>query len=469
MQISQSKTIYFIGIGGAGMSALAKLLIEMGHKVAGSDLKESVTTIRLKDIGATIYYPQHPANLRLADIIVYSTAISEDNPEYRHAKSEKMVMMHRAEMLNYIMEQFRTKISICGTHGKTTTSSMVTRVLECGQCKPTFVIGADLNDYGSNANLGERTYFVAESDESDGSFLHLHPNVAILTNLEPEHMDYYQSWETLTHYFKQFSQGVLDRDGYLIVNKDDAALLELVAPMDPLRIRYFGINSPASVSASDIQHTPDGVQFKLYVDGNMCGTVQLKVHGIHNVYNALAAATLGVAESVSIGAIKDSLAQFSGTKRRFQLMGDVHGIRVYDDYGHHPTEVATTLAGAKLALGARLICVFQPHRYTRTRDQMDVFPDAFESADYVVITEVYAANEPKIKGISGKVMVDKMRDRGMNHVEFIANKSMVAAKLLPQLQQGDVVITMGAGDISTVGKEILAQLRVKQAVGDQAR
>lgn len=467
MQISQSKTIYFIGIGGSGMSALAKLLIEMGYKVAGSDLKESVATIRLKDIGATVYYPQHAANLRLADIIVYSTAITEDNVEYRHAKSEKMVMMHRSEMLNYIMDQFRTKISICGTHGKTTTSSMVTRVLECGQCKPTFVIGADLNDYGSNANLGERTYFVAESDESDGSFLHLHPNVAVLTNLESEHMDYYQSWDRLIHYFDQFSQGVLSRNGYLIVNKDDAALVELVAPLDPLRIRYFGINSPASVSASTITHTPEGVQFVLHVDGNVCGEVQLKVHGLHNVYNALAAATVGVAESVPIPLIKESLSQFSGTKRRFQFIGEVNQIRVYDDYGHHPTEVATTLAGAKLALGSRLICVFQPHRYTRTRDQMGVFPDAFQSADYVVITEVYAANEPKIKGVSGKLMVDKMRERGMTAVEFIANKSMVAVKLVPQLQPGDVVITMGAGDISTVGKEILAQLRVKQPVAER--
>ena len=463
MHISQSKTIYFIGIGGAGMSALAKLLLEMGYKVAGSDVKESVSTIRLKDIGAIIHYPQDPKNLRLADVVVVSTAIAEDNPEYAHARSEKLPIMHRAEMLGYIMTQFKTNISVCGTHGKTTTSSMVTRVLEFGNGKPTFVIGADLHDYGVNARLGERSYLVAESDESDGSFLKLAPTVAILNNLEAEHMDYYHTWENLVSHFNTFAQGVIERKGMIIANKDDEALRGVLAPLDPLHIRYFGINAPASVSASGIQHDADGIQFQLHVDGNAHGCVTLKVHGLHNVYNALAAITLGVHEGIAIPTIIDSLGHFSGTKRRFQLIGESQNIRVYDDYGHHPTEVNTTLSGVKLALGRRIICIFQPHRYTRTRDQMTTFPTAFQSADHVIITEVYAANEPKIRGISGKLLADKIKGTGQNGVEFIANKSMIAAKLVPQLRPGDVVITMGAGDIATVGKELLAQLKIKSA------
>jgi len=459
MVLSKNKRIHFIGIGGSGMSAIARILLEMEYKVSGSDLKESISTIRLKDFGATIYYGHAESNLRLADVVVVSTAIAKDNPEYAYAIAEKLPILHRAQMLGLLMNEFAHKISVCGTHGKTTTSSMVTRILEFGGKKPTFLIGADLNDYGSNAILGGLDYFVAESDESDGSFLHLSPTIGVFNNLEPEHMDYYKTWENVVEHFRKFMDGLVTRDGVLMVNADEPALVEIAQEFDPKKVCYFGIHAEAMVRATDLQFSPEGAHFTLVIDGKPTGEVYLKVHGVHNVYNALAATSVALHEGISVDTIKKSLFNFTGTKRRFQLIGEVNSIAVYDDYGHHPTEIRVTLDGAKRSMNRRLVCIFQPHRYTRTRDLLEVFPTSFEAADLVVITEVYSANEQKIRGISGKLIVEKMKANGFSDVYFIANKSMVASKLIPMLRPNDVVITMGAGDISSVGKEIVAQLK----------
>lgn len=448
-----------MGIGGVGMSAIARILLEMGYRVSGSDLKESINTIRLKDFGATIFYGHDTSNLRLADLIVISTAISEDNPEYAFAVAEKIPIVHRAQMLGMLMSEFNHKISVCGTHGKTTTSSMMTRILEFGGKKPTFLVGADLNDYGSNAMLGERDYFVAESDESDGSFLHLDATIGIYNNLEAEHMDYYKTWDNLVDHFRRFMAGVIDRGGYMVVNADEPALCAIAAEFDAKHSHYFGIQNDAPVKAVDLQFSPEGAHFTLVVDGKSMGEVYLKVHGVHNVYNALAATVVALREGISVDIIKKSLFNFTGTKRRFQLVGEVNTISVYDDYGHHPTEIRVTLDGAKRSLNRRIICVFQPHRYTRTRDLLEVFPFSFDAASVTIITEVYSANEQKIRGISGKLIVEKMKANGYEMALFVANKSMVARKLLPLLQPNDVVITMGAGDITSVAKEIVAQLK----------
>ncbi len=459
MGLNKKKVIHFIGIGGSGMSAIARILLEMGFKVSGSDLKESITTIRLKDFGATLFYGHQPENLRRADMVVVSTAISKDNPEYAYAVSEKIPMVHRAQMLGLVMKKFGQKISVCGTHGKTTTSSMATRLLAFADKTPTYVVGADLNDYGTNAQLGDMGYFVAESDESDGSFLHLEPNIALFTNLEAEHMDYYKTWANVVRHFTQFMEGVTSRGGYLVINADDTALSQISGQFPPRQVKRYGIDESAPVRATDIRFNPDGTHFSLWIDGNSVGDVYLKVHGRHNVYNALATITMGLNEGISIDTIKKSMFNFTGTKRRFQHIGTVDSISVFDDYGHHPTEIKTTLDGAKHSLNRRVVCIFQPHRYTRTRDLLEVFPASFDSASTVVITEVYSANEQKIVGISGQLIVDKMKERGFKDVMFIANKSLVASTILPMLQPEDVVITMGAGDISSVGKELIAQLK----------
>lgn len=462
ISLSKNKKIHFIGIGGGGMSAIARILLEMGYRVSGSDLKETISTIRLKDYGATLYYGHDSSNLRLADVVVVSTAIAADNPEYAFAIQEKIPVLHRAQMLGLLMDQFCHKISICGTHGKTTTSSMVTRILEFADKKPTFLVGADLNDYGTNAKLGGSDYFVAESDESDGSFLHLGATIGLFNNLEAEHMDHYKTWENLVDHFKRFMAGVIARGGYMAVNADDPALVDIATQFERQHTRYFGIQNDAQVRAVDLQFSVEGAHFTLMVDGKSAGEVYLKVHGIHNIYNALAATTIALDEGISVDTIKKSLFNFTGTKRRFQLVGEVNGIAVYDDYGHHPTEIRVTLDGAKKSLNRRIVCVFQPHRYTRTRDLLEVFPLAFDAADVTVITEVYSANEQKIRGISGRLIVDKMKENGKESTCFISNKSLIAKKLMPMLQPDDVVITMGAGDISSVGKEIVAQLKLLQ-------
>ncbi|MGE4169332.1 MAG: UDP-N-acetylmuramate--L-alanine ligase [Candidatus Margulisiibacteriota bacterium] len=461
MTISKKKTIYFIGIGGAGMSAIAKILLEQGYKVSGSDLKETITTIRLKDLGAKLFYGHDPKNLRSADYVVVSSAISEDNPEYTHALQEKLPVLKRAEMLNEVMKSFPGRISVAGTHGKTTTTSMITRVLESANQKPTYIIGAEMADYGGSAGLGDGNYVVAESDESDGSFLHLEATIGVLTNIEPEHMDYYKRVDNLFGHFVTFMNAILSRKGYLVLNADDANLMSLVPQLsDTSSVIYYGIEAEASIRAQSIVHSPTGVHFNLLVNGEDMGEVLLSVKGVHNVYNALAAIAFGLREHLPLDLIKKGLMNFTGAKRRLQVIGQVNDIIVYDDYGHHPTEIRVTLEGVKQSLQRRTICIFQPHRYTRTRDLLESFPTAFGAADKVIITEIYSANEKKISGISGKVIVDKMKKLYPQvDVCFISKKSDIASKLAPTLKQGDVVITMGAGDIYTVAKELYVQLK----------
>ncbi len=441
------------------MSAIARVALQMGYPVSGSEPTESIHTIRLKDQGATIHIGQKVANLRKADVIVVSTAIPKTNPEYAHALQEKMPILHRSQMLNVLMRDFSRRVSVAGTHGKTTTSSMVAKMLYDAGLSPTFLIGSDLTDFGSNAALGKGSYFVAESDESDGSFLCLEPNIGIVTNVEADHLDYYTDLDHIKSHFKTFIDGIITRNGYLILNGDDPILRELGAPY-PDHITWYGLHSDAFVKATDIIATEQGTSFRLWINGKSQGEVRLKVYGIHNVSNALAVIALSLKENASLDPVKKSLSGFSGTKRRFQLIGRERGIDVYDDYGHHPTEVATTLAGIKSSFPSRrLICIFQPHRYTRTRDFMDSFPASFAIADVTIITEVYAANEDKIEGISGKILVDKMKEDTISSPIFMAKKSDIAKYLVPLLEPGDIVLTLGAGDIHTIAKELLAQLK----------
>jgi len=461
MDISQNKVIHFIGIGGAGMSAIAKIVLSMGYSVSGSDIKESKNTLRLNDMGATIFIGQDGSNLRKADVVVVSTAISNENPEYAHAVQEKMPVYHRAEMLNWLMEKFSKRVAVAGTHGKTTTTAMLTRILEGCGANPTYLIGADLVDFGGNASLGSGEYFVAESDESDGSFLNLNPNIAIITNMEAEHMSYYQSEERLIEHFSSFLHKVGDVGGALVVNRDDESLWDLVCRLNLDNVISFGTAGQGDVVASDIELHSEGSSFMLTINGNDFGEVRLQTMGRHNIENALAAIAVAHLERQDIDCIKKGLHSFKGASRRFQLIGEFKGVSIYDDYGHHPTEIKATLDGIKESLGRRLVCVFQPHRYSRTKDFLEEFPLSFDSADEVVITEVFSANESKIDGISGEVIVEKMDHSRFDKVHFVAHKSEVSRRLIPELRSGDVVVTMGAGDIHTVGKDLLSQLKVR--------
>lgn len=459
MDLFPNKVIHFIGIGGCGMSAIARVLLLKGYKVSGSDLKESPVTVRLRDLGATIYIGHEPSNLRLADVVVVSSAISAKNPELKAAQDKGLPIYRRAEMLNIVMSDYPRRIGIAGTHGKTTTTSLITRMLLYANQDPTYVIGAELSDYGSNSNLGRGGYVVAESDESDGSFLLLNPNIVVLTNMEPEHMEYYKGFDNLRDHFQQFMLKAVQQDGYIVVNRDDPELTKLAEPFGDAVIYYGLTHEKVSLTAKSISLSPEGVRYSLFIDGIDHGEVLLRIHGRHNVYNSLAAISVGVKEGLSLDHIKKGLYNFGGTQRRLQLVGERQGITIYDDYGHHPTEIQTTLEGIKSSWQRRLVCIFQPHRYSRTRDLLERFPDAFKAADEVVLTEIYSAHEDKIDGISGRLIYDRMEIQPDRPVHFVEKKSDIVKALLPRLKEGDIVVTMGAGDIHTVGKELYTQLK----------
>jgi len=403
-----NKTLHFIGIGGSGMSPIARIFLQKGFRVTGSDLKENWNTLTLKEEGAKIYFGHHPSNLREAHVVVVSTAIPQDNVEYQAAKDRLLPLIRRAEALDILMNHYSKKIAIAGTHGKTTTTSMITRVLEANQKTPTYLIGSELMDYGGHSGLGNGEYIVAESDESDGSFLCLHPNIAVVTNIEAEHMEYFKNMENTRVHFRTFMESVLNTRGYVIVNKDDKEILSLAESFPVDQVHYFSIKQESPVMAKGLRETETGIVFKLLVNGCEEGEVDLKVYGQHNVYNALAAIAFGLRENLELDRIKKGLSQFLGTKRRFQLIGQHNTISIFDDYGHHPTEIKTTLEAAKKSFNKRIICIFQPHRYTRTRDLLEWFPHSFSFADKVVITEIYSAHEPKIDGISGKIIVSPL-------------------------------------------------------------
>ncbi|MFC1770897.1 UDP-N-acetylmuramate--L-alanine ligase [Candidatus Margulisiibacteriota bacterium] len=461
MEINTSKTLHFIGIGGSGMSPLAKICLKQGYKVTGSDLKESLNTITLKEAGAKIFYGHKSSNLREADIVVVSTAIQKDNPEYIAASQAKTIL-RRAEMLDIIMRDHKKKIAVAGTHGKSTTTAMVARILETCKKNSTYVIGAELQDYGGNAAYGTGPYFLTEADESDGSFLCLHPNVGLLTNIESEHMDYYKNFKDLLDHFTKFIQKILDVNGYLIINQDDKHLVNLTSKIPKENLFSYSIENPSQVMAKNISFSSEGSSFQLFIDEKNQGEIHLKVFGRHNIYNALAAISLGLQENLPLDLVKKALFNFSGTNRRFQQIAQINNIVLYDDYAHHPTEIKVTLDAIKQSFPEkRIVCIFQPHRYTRTLDQLDNFPHAFNSSDITIITEIYAASEKKIAGISGKLIADKIEKEKKLKSKFIEKKSDIANYLIPLLKENDLVITMGAGNINYIAKELIARLKSK--------
>lgn len=458
--IAPHKLIHFIGIGGTGMSAIARILLEKGYKISGTDLKESINTSRLKDFGAKIYYGHAEANVREAGLVVISSAIQSDNIELIAALNHKIPVFKRAEMLGFLMNQFQHKIAVAGTHGKTTTTSMITRIFDYCHKVPTYLIGGDMNDFGGNAALGKTDYFIAEADESDGSFLCLEPNIAVVTNIEEEHMNYYKTTQNLLAHFREFIEHVIARNGYVVLNQDNAYILEITKDLPREKVLFYSLKDPSSaLYAHQLEFMEKGIRYSLKLHGKDAGIVSLKVFGQHNVANSLAAIGVGLKQELSLEDIKHGIAKFSGTKRRFQLIGEVNKIRIYDDYGHHPTEIMATLKGAKDSLGRRIICVFQPHRYSRTMDLLEHFAGAFQDADLVVITEIYSANEANPMNVSAQMIVDKMKDKKFKSVLFIEKKGEIAPVLMKELKSGDVVLTMGAGDIYTVGKELLVRLK----------
>jgi UDP-N-acetylmuramate--alanine ligase len=445
--------IHMIGIGGAGMSGIAEVLASRGHRVTGSDLKESPYTRRLRDAGITVHIGHSPKQVGDAEQVVISTAIPKTNPELLEARRRSLPIIPRATALSWILEGNRS-VAVAGTHGKTTTTSMTAHVLRALGENPTALVGGELNDIGSNVAFGRSDLVVAEADESDRSLLHLTPQVAVVTNIEFDHPDFYSSLEDVVETFGQFVRS-LPEDGALITCSDDPRCLGVAAEASCPTMTY-GIDS-GELRAEILGPS----RYALLENGERRGEVELGVYGRHNALNSLAAA--GVARWLGYDAYEAALTlrTFGGVRRRLQLKGEVADVRVVDDYAHHPTELAATLAAARSTMtnGGRVIAVFQPHRYSRTRALYREFGDSFADADAVLITEVYGAGEMPQPGVNGKLVVDAICETtGHPEVYYIPQQDALPRVLGEISKKGDLVLTLGAGDISQVGESLLEVL-----------
>ena len=446
--------IHMIGIGGAGMSGVAEILKKRGHTVTGSDLKESPYTKRLGEAGMTVYIGHAAHQVGDAEQVVISTAIPKTNPELLEARRRSIPVIPRAAALASILEGARG-IAVAGTHGKTTTTSMTTHVLKTLGDDPTALVGGELNDIGSNVVFGRADLVIAEADESDRSLLQLHPRAAIVTNVEFDHPDFFASLDDVMETFSTFVSS-LPADGHLVVCADDPSYPRLVAEA-PCPTTTYGISS-GDLRAKIL--TPN--TYVLSEDGAERGTVELGVYGRHNVLNSLAAAAMARWLGHDAYEAARTLRDFAGVRRRFQLKGERSKVRVVDDYAHHPTELSATLDAARLTMpyGGRLLAVFQPHRYSRTRKLHREFGEAFASADAVLVTEVYGAGEMPQPGVNGKLIVDAICEtRAHPEVYYIPQQAAMPQALRAITEEGDVVLTLGAGDISRVGEELLTLLQ----------
>ena len=453
---SQKRHIHFVGIGGIGMSGIAEVLLTLGFPVSGSDLAASEATERLGRLGATITLGHHADRVGPSvDVVVISSAVKFSNPEVVRARELKIPVIPRAEMLAELM-RMKYGLAVAGTHGKTTTTSLLGHVLAEAELDPTLVIGGKVKGLGSNARLGQGKFLVAEADESDGSFLLLTPTLAIVTNIDPEHLDHYGNIERVHEAYLQFINRV-PFYGLAVLCLDHVAVRALL-PRVRKRFVTYGLVGDADLQAVHTRVTAHGTRFDVLDRGRWIGEVQLRMPGRHNAQNALAVIAAASEVGVPFETTACALASFEGIHRRFELKGEVGGVSVIDDYGHHPEEVKATLRAAREGYGRRLVAVFQPHRYTRTRDLFGDFLDAFDDADLLVLTEVYAAGEDRIEGVSGEALYDALRRRGHADVRFVAKREQVAATLLPLLRGGDMVVTLGAGDVHRIGDDLLQAL-----------
>jgi UDP-N-acetylmuramate--alanine ligase len=447
--------IHFIGVGGVGMSGIAEVLLNMGYQVSGSDLKSGEATERLIQLGGRIFIGHAASNIEGAQVVVYSTAVPPDNPELAAARELGLTVIGRAEMLAELM-RMKYGIAVGGAHGKTTTTSMIAAVLARGGLDPTIVVGGRLHAIGSNARLGHGQFLVAEADESDGSFLRLSPAVAVVTNIDREHLDHYGDLDAVLQAFIYFANRV-PFYGVAVLCADDPYVRQIV-PKITKRTLFYGTLPETEVRAGDVHMKPHGARFLVHAFGHEMGEVEIQVPGRHNVLNALAAVAVGLEIGVGFGHIVESLATFRGVGRRFETRGEAGGVRVVDDYGHHPTEIRATLSAAR-GLGTRVLVVFQPHRYSRTAALREEFGAAWGDADRVWVLDIYPAGEKPLPGVSGRTVVEAASAAGARHLSFAESAADAVAAAAAEARPGDVVLTLGAGDVWKLGDEILRRLR----------
>lgn len=443
--LNTTEHIHFIGIGGYGMSAIACVLQEMGYMVTGSDVAEQDLTEKLRQKGVTVHIGHDSAYVRNADTVVYSTACPKDNIERVMAEQLGIPVIHRSQMLAHLLNA-KKGIAIAGAHGKTTTSSMIAFIMErCGM-DPTYIIGGEVMNLGTNAQAGKSEYIVAEADESDGSFLNYHPHIAVVLNIEADHLENYAgSFEQLKEAYMQFLSQVT-ADGCLVLCTDDPIIASMLPDLDTEIVTY-GIEQMADYTATDIVAQHCGMSFTMNYQGQALGAVRLSVPGVHNVLNAMATIIVSLRAGIPFAQAAAAMIDFIGAKRRFQVIGEERDVLVIDDYAHHPTEIKATLEAAK-ALNRRIVAVFQPQRYSRTHFLFDQFSHAFMGADELILTDIYSpVGEQPIEGIHSSKLVDRIRENSNRNAQYIPDKYEALKHLKLMVKEGDLVITMGAGDI----------------------
>jgi UDP-N-acetylmuramate--alanine ligase len=450
--------IHMVGIGGTGMNGIAEVLLNLGYKVSGSDLQENDATRRLERLGAEIAIGHRAENVKSADVVVISSAVHEDNVEVERARTSLIPVIPRAEMLAELM-RMKYGIAVAGSHGKTTTTSMTALVLEAGGFDPTIIVGGRLNTIGANAKLGAGDFIVAEADESDRSFLYLSPFIAVLTNIDEEHLDQYRSLDDLKETFVNFANKV---PFYcpVILCLDDPNLQSII-PQIERRIITFGFSAQPDLSARDFAFDGFRSSSVILSKGKPLGPLRLQVPGMHNILNAMAAAAVGLDLEIPPRTILEALESYTGTGRRFELRKTVGGVMVIEDYAHHPTEIKATLEAAKRGFSRRVVAVFQPHRYTRLSKLMTEFATAFNQADVLVLTEIYPAGEDPIPGVTGRALYEEVRQFGHRNVVFEPDLKGIGAVLKEILVPGDIVLVLGAGNINKTIPDIIAGLEAR--------
>ena len=449
------RRIHFVGIGGIGMSGIAEVLHNLGYAVSGSDSRESENTRRLAWLGIRVAIGHQAENVGEADVVVRSSAVAPDNVELAGARQRLIPVIQRAEMLAELM-RMKYGVAVAGTHGKTTTTSMVASVLARGGLDPTIVIGGRLNALGTNARLGQGDFLVAEADESDGSFLKLSPTIAVVTTIDAEHLDYYRDLSHIQDTFVQFINKV-PFYGLAVLCLDQENIQTLL-PRVEKRFVTYGLGTQADFLARDVVFKGMTSEFLVSWKRQTLGHIQLRVPGLHNVYNALAATAVGLDLQIGFDAIQAALGEFAGVARRFQILGEPKGILVVDDYAHHPAEIQATLNAAKSGFGRNIIAVFQPHRYTRTQALVHEFATAFYQADRLYVTDIYPAGEQPIPNVHGGQIADGVKEHGHKSVTYVPVKEELVGAVAAVARPGDIVLVMGAGDIWKIGEEIVRRL-----------
>jgi UDP-N-acetylmuramate--alanine ligase len=457
----RSYHIHFVGIGGIGMSGIAELLLNLGHQISGSDIQETEITRRLETLGATIFYSHQSQQVAGADAVVVSSAIDSDNPEVAAANMDYHIpVIRRAEMLAELM-RLKYAVLVAGAHGKTTTTSMVGTVLAEGGLDPTVIIGGRLNAWGTNAKLGQGDFVVAEADESDGTFLLYSPTISLVTNIDTEHLDFYKDLDEIKETFLEFINQV-PFYGLNILCLEDENIQGLL-PRIKKRMITYGFSTQADFQARDLAFDGLNVSYRAYYRGQELGKVNLPIPGRHNALNSLAAVAVGHELEIPFSAICRGLQEMTGVQRRFQIKGEVNGVTVIDDYGHHPTEIKAVLKTMALSFPERRrFVLFQPHRYTRTQALFEDFTTAFYQSDVLIVTEIYAASEPAIPGVHAENLTTAIQEHGHGNVRYIPDHLALVPSLLEEVREGDVVLTLGAGNIWQTGEALLEKLKERK-------